>query len=59
MDATTVAVDVAKTVYELAIANAQCRIVSRQCLKSWAVHSFLAETGPTDLVMEACRMAHY
>lgn len=32
MDATTVAVDLAKTVFELAIANAQWRVVSRQRL---------------------------
>ena len=29
MDATTVAVDLAKTVFELAIANAQARIIAR------------------------------
>ena len=32
MDATTVAVDLAKTVFELALANAQWRVVSRQRL---------------------------
>ena len=33
MDATTVAVDLAKTVVELATANAQWRIIARQRLK--------------------------
>jgi transposase len=59
MDATTVAVDLAKTVFELAIANAQWRIVSRQRLNRTQFTRFLAETSATHVVMEACGMAHY
>jgi transposase len=59
MDATTVAVDLAKTVFELAIANAQWRIVSRQRLNRERFARFLAETPATHVVMEACGMAHY
>jgi transposase len=59
MDATTVAVDLAKTVFELAIANAQWRIVVRQRLNRKQFTRFLAETPATHVVMEACGMAHY
>ncbi len=59
MDATTVAVDLAKTVFELAIANAHWRIVSRQRLNRASFARFLAQTSPTHVVMEACGMAHY
>jgi transposase len=58
MDATTVGVDLAKTVFELAIANAQWRIVSRQRLNRQQFTRFLAETPATHVVMEACGMAH-
>ena len=59
MDATTVAVDVAKTVFELAIANGQWRLVARQRLNRAQFTRFLAETPATHVVMEACGMAHY
>ena len=59
MDATTVAVDLAKTVFELALANAQWHVVSRQRLNRAAFARFLAETAPIHVVMEACGMAHY
>jgi transposase len=59
MDATTVAVDLAKTVFELATANAQWRIVSRQRLNRAQFTRFVAVTPATHIVMEACGMAHY
>jgi transposase len=59
MDATTVAVDLAKTVFELAIANAQWRITARQRLNRPQFARFLAQTPPTHVVMEACGMAHH
>ena len=59
MDATTVAVDLAKTVFELAIANAQWRVVSRQRLNRAQFARYLTQTSPTHLVMEACSMAHF
>jgi transposase len=58
MDATTVGVDLAKTVFELAIANGQWRIVSRQRLNRAQFTRFLAENPSTHVVMEACGMAH-
>jgi hypothetical protein len=54
MDATTVAVDLAKTVFELAIANGQWRIVSRTRLNRAPFTRFLAEIPSTHVVTEAC-----
>jgi transposase len=59
MDATTVAVDVAKTVFELAGANGAWRIVLRRRLNRTEFARFLATCGPVHVVMEACGMAHY
>ena len=59
MDATTVAVDLAKSVFELAIANALWRVWSRQRLNRARFARFLAQTPPTHVVMEACGTAHY
>ena len=59
MDATTVAVDLAKSVFELAIANTQWRIIERQRLSRAQFARFLSETPATHVVMEACGTAHY
>ena len=59
MDATTVAVDVAKSVFELAIANAEWRVGAHQRLNRTQFTRFLAETPATHVVMEACGTAHY
>jgi transposase len=59
MDATTVAVDLAKTVFELAIANAHWRISSRQRLNRAQFARFLAQAPATHVVMEGCGTAHY
>jgi len=59
MDATTVAVDLAKTVFELALANAQWRVIGRQRLNRAQFTRFLTETASTHIVMEACGMAHF
>jgi transposase len=48
-----------KTVFELAIANEQWRVVSRRRLNRKQFTQFLAETPATHVVMEACGMAHY
>lgn len=59
MDATTMAVDLAKTVFELAIANQRGRVIRRQRLNRTQFAHVLAETAPTHVVMEACGTAHY
>ena len=59
MDATTVAVDLAKSVFELAIADAHWHIGERKRLNRTQFARFLAETPATHVVMEACGTAHY
>jgi transposase len=59
MDAMTVAVDLAKSVFEVAIANAQWRVMERRRLTRARFMRFVADTPPTHLVMEACGTAHY
>ena len=59
MDATTVAVDVAKTVFDVAIANAHWRIVGHHRFNREKFARFLATTHATHVVMEACGTAHY
>jgi transposase len=59
MDATTVAVDLAKSVFELALADGQWRITARQRLNRVQFGRFLRQHAPTHVVMEACGMAHY
>ena len=59
MDATTVGVDLAKNVFELALANAHGRLVRRQRLNRPGFARFLAERPPIHVVMEACGSAHY
>ena len=59
MDAMTVAVDLAKTVFELAIADVHWHITERQRLNRTQFARFLRQTPATHIVMEACGMAHY
>jgi transposase len=59
MDAMTVAVDVAKTVFEVAIANREWHIVARHRLNRRQFTQFLATASPTHVVMEACGTAHF
>jgi len=54
MDATTVAVDVAKTVFEVAIATSQWSIVARHRFNRRQFTKFLTTASPTHVVMEAC-----
>ena len=60
MDATTVAVDLAKDVFEVAVANHAHRIVERKRLTRRQFESFLDSLAAgTAVVMEACGTAHY
>ncbi|CAK0752077.1 transposase [Gammaproteobacteria bacterium] len=59
MKSTTVAVDLAKTVFELAIANDQGRIIERKRLSREAFSQFFVNRPPCRVVMEACGSAHY
>jgi transposase len=60
MDATTVAVDLAKDVFEVAAANRAGRIVERKRLNRRQFEAFVdALPAGTEVVMEACGTAHY
>jgi transposase len=59
MHATTVAIDLAKDVFELAYADADHRIVARKRLSRRAFARALDNQGPLRVVMEACGSAHY
>ena len=51
MDATTVAVDLAKNVFELAVADANWRISQRQRLTRAKFLRFLVQLAPCQVVM--------
>jgi transposase len=57
MHATTVAVDLAKNVFELAVADAEWRIVERHRLNRARFARFFVHRPPCQVVMEACGSA--
>lgn len=59
MNFTTVAVDLAKSVFEIAVADADWRIVERQRLNRTRFAAFFVHQAPCLVVMEACGSAHY
>ncbi len=59
MHATTVAVDLAKDVFEMAFADAHYRIVERERLSRNAFSKCLLNRPPLRVVMEACGSAHH
>jgi transposase len=59
MDATTIGVDLAKSVFEVAVANAQWRVVARHRFTRPQFKRFLREQTPTHVVMETCGTAHF
>jgi DNA-binding transcriptional LysR family regulator len=59
MHATTVAVDLAKEIFELAFADADHHIVQRKRLSRRLFCRALENHTPARVVMEACSSAHY
>jgi len=59
MHATTVAVDLAKEIFELAFADADHQIVQRKRLSRRTFGRVLENHVPVRVVMEACSSAHY
>jgi transposase len=59
MHATTVLIDLAKDVFELAFADAEHRVIERKRLKRAAFARALENREPLHVVMEACGSAHY
>jgi transposase len=59
MQNTTIAVDVAKSVFEVAVSHRPGKVASRHRLTRERFARFLAEQPPAAVVMEACGMAHH
>lgn len=59
MNATTVAIDLAKDVFELGFEDDQGRIVARKRLRRAAFARALVNVPPLTVVMEACGSAHH
>ena len=59
MESTTVAVDLAKSVFEVAVANERGQITERKRFGRTAFMRFLTKRRPCRVVMEACGTAHY
>lgn len=59
MDATTVGIDLAKNVFEIAIANERGQILERQRLSRARFDRFFVNRPACRIVMEACGSAHH
>ena len=59
MDATTIGVDLAKSVFEVAVADRHWRLVSRHRFTRTQFERFLRSSPPTHVVMEACGTSHF
>ena len=59
MNATTVAIDLAKDVFELAFADSGFRVVERKRVHRAALAGMFENRVPLHIVMEACGSAHY
>lgn len=55
----TIAVDLAKAVFEIAVADAHWKIIERQRLSRAQFQRFFGNRAPTTVVMEACATAHF
>lgn len=59
MHSTTVAVDLAKSVFELAVADAEGKITERLRLNRGRFAAFFVQRSSCHVLMEACGSAHY
>ena len=59
MHSTTIAVDLAKSVFEVAVSLRPGKVSARRRLSRGQFSRFLAEQSPATVVMEACGTAHY
>jgi transposase len=59
MDATTVAVDLAKSVFQLAVADASWRVVEKHRLTRTQFARWFANRSVSLVIMEACGSAHH
>ena len=59
MHSTTVAVDLAKNVFELSIADGEWKVTERLRLNRKSFGAFFVQLAPARVVMEACGSAHH
>jgi transposase len=59
MHSTTIAVDLAKSVFEVALSQRPGKVSGRRRLSRGQFSRFLAEQAPATVVMEACGTAHF
>ena len=59
MKSRIISVDLAKDVFEVAVANEKCRILEHQRLSRKAFSAFLAAQPPALVLFEACGTAHF
>ena len=59
MENTTIAVDLAKSVFEVAVSEQPGQVYERQRLSRERLQRWLAERPPATIVMEACASAHH
>lgn len=59
MESTTVAVDLAKSVYQVSFANRAGRVHTRKRLSRGQFERMIARHAPARIVMEACASAHH
>jgi transposase len=59
MHSTTIAVDLAKSVFEVAVSLRPGKVAERHRLSRGRFSRFLAEQSPATVVMEACGTAHF
>jgi transposase len=59
MDTTTVAIDLAKSVFEIAVADSSWRITERRRLSRQQLERFFSTRGVSHVVMEACGSSHH
>jgi len=59
MHSTTIAVDLAKSVFEVAVSQRPGKVRERRRLSRGQFSRFLAEQAPATVVMEACGTAHF
>ena len=59
MDATTIGVDLAKRVIQVAVADRTHRVRAQYRFTRLQFERFLREQPPTHVVMEACGSAHF
>src|SRR6516162_2648757 len=59
MQSTTIAVDLAKSVFEVAVSERPGRVTEHRRFSRGQFSRFLADRAPATIVMEACGTAHF